>query len=187
MPLPRAQRPQHALQQQQLQQQQKELGPVQALSHPDSTPVQQSAQRQQQQQQQQQQQRETPSQLSFVVEAGTSDGRKVLQVLAALLSSLCRAQEVHVDSSRWVIRCKLPLEGSNGSSSSAGGGDVVQVGTPNSSGVLQVELSMYRQRQGLQVVCKVVGSTGPQSSSRLAAAVEQVRADMALMWNVSDA
>jgi hypothetical protein len=177
MPLPRAQRP-HRTQQAHNQQQQ------QADTH-----LVRNARQQQHQARGRQQQQVMQSQLSFLVEAAASDGCKVLQTVAALLVSLCGAQKLQVDSSRWAIKGELPLGGTDSSSGvgvGAGVGGGVQHGTSDSSGCVLFEVSMFKQRQGLQVVCKVVGSTNQQSSSRLAVVVEQVRADMALMWTVSD-
>jgi hypothetical protein len=163
LPLPRA----HGPQQQQQQQQQQDAEQV---------VVKQQQQRQRPHQQQQHQQQQ-----SFTVVAPIAEGRRVLQALGALFVSLCGAQQLQVDTSKWVITCKLPV----GADSSTG-----QQQQQQDAGGVTIEVNVFQQRKAFQVVAKLSGagpsSSGNSSSRVLTAATEKVRGDMALMWEVKD-
>ena len=182
LPLPRAhrpqqqqQQPQHLLtqphqQQQQEQQQQVFMQPKLQQPHP-------------QQQQQQQQQH-----VCFTVEASVSEGRRVLQALAALLVSLCGATALKVDTSKWMIQCQLPSTLQQQQQQQQGDAAVPAAADGE---MVAVEVSMFQQRKVLQVVAKVVGgsssSSAAASSVLLHAAFVKVRQDLELMWTVADA
>jgi hypothetical protein len=75
---------------------------------------------QQQQQQQQQQHKRAASSASGVsgklllrVTAPAADGRKVLQAVGALLSTVGQAQAVHVDTAAWKVSCQLAVGASH--------------------------------------------------------------------------
>jgi hypothetical protein len=183
-------------------------------------------QQQQQQQQALEQQRQgskrplrqpPPPPLSFMVCAPAAEGRRVLQALAALLGSVGGAAQVVLDAPRWKVSGVL-----GDTAGAAAGGDAAAAvaaasasaaGPPQkharlsagsrSSGTVRIELSVYQQRKGFQVVAAAApaaapaagagGSSGgsdaaapPQPWQALPAAVAAVREDMALMWPVTD-
>jgi hypothetical protein len=182
LPLPRAHRPQCPQQQQQKQPQHHPTQPEQQQQQQHVTqPKQQKPHPQQQQQQQQQ--------VCFTVEASVSEGRRVLQAIAALLVSLCVATAVKVDTSKWTIQCQLPTTQQQ-QQQQQGAADVSAAAD---GGTIAVEVSMFQQRKVLQVVAKVVGGSSSSSSSAAAssvllhAAFVQVRQDLELMWTVADA
>jgi hypothetical protein len=49
--------------------------------------------------------------LSFQVTAPATEGRRLLQALAALLTTVGQAQGVHADTSAWKVSCQLALGG----------------------------------------------------------------------------
>lgn len=150
-----------------------------------------------QQQRAKQKQQGVPPGVSFTVEASAAEGRRVLQALGALLVSLCGAQQLHVDTSKWAVSCRLPVSEQIGSSS----GDRQQPKQQEAEeeegdgAYVGIQLNVFQQRKAFQVVAKVAASpaggaaTGPSTSAAvivLATALEKVKADMALMWVVCE-
>jgi hypothetical protein len=185
LPLPRAHQPQRQAAVDS-QQQQQQLQPVQRQQRP-----------------QQNQQQQVPSGVSFTVEAPAAEGRRVLQALGALLVSLCGAQQLHVDTSKWRVSCSLPV--SEQSTSSSGSRQQHQQQQQQQQqqqeeeragdGCVGIQLNVFQQRKAFQVIAQVAaassaagavsaGHSTPAAAGALAAAVEKVKADMALMWTV---